>query len=144
MKFFNSKNWELIKYAIGMASKIFLALTLIDVASSFFEGTFDTTQIEIISNILTILFCVATVFIIEHMKVKMWLRILVSYGILLVVVNGFVLGVGLLQGGFPYLESFVNNTITVTIIFAITASISFAAEHVQTKANKKAEDENAE
>ncbi|MCL2168701.1 MAG: hypothetical protein FWB74_01585 [Defluviitaleaceae bacterium] len=142
MKFFKSKNWELIKYGVGMASKLFLAMTILNVIVSFFDGTFDADQAAIISNILTIFFCVSTVFIIERMKTKMWLRILVAYVLLMVLGNGFILAMGIMRGEVPFLENYVNNSITLTIMFAITSTIALTVEHVQEKAKKKAEEEN--
>jgi len=137
-KFFESENWELLKYGFGLASKIFLVGTIVSMIFSFFDGSLGDGQIQLFANLSIILICVASVFVFERMKVKMWLRYVVSYSVLLAVMIGFVWLVGRWVGDVLTFASYLESIIFASVIFIIVVMI----ERLEERVTKKKEDKN--
>ena len=127
---FKSENWELLKYAFGMGSKIFTVMVMINAVNAWFAGELDANYMRLLNQFAIVLTCVAVVFIFEKLRKKVWLKIAISYSAMLVLGLFFTWIVGLMGDG-ATLDNFLNNMAASTVIYVIALIASLVIEHRQ-------------
>jgi len=120
-----------------MASKIFLAITILNAIVLFFQGRLEIEEFRIIGNIFVIFVCIVSVFIFERAQVKMWLKYVIVLVILLVVSTLLVSVMALLSGEPPTLYAYIESIILFVIIFSIAYTIARIAERKEKRSAEK-------
>lgn len=112
-----------------MGAKIFMGFTILDVVVAFFAGTVDADTESIIFNLVIIFACVAANLIFSKTKFATWLRYLLAYmSVLLIMLAYFAI-----VGASGVVATYVNVVIFVTAIFIIIEIVDRIGNHVKKK-----------
>ncbi|MCL2236063.1 MAG: hypothetical protein FWB98_06465 [Defluviitaleaceae bacterium] len=125
---FKGENWELLKYAFGMGSKIFTVMVMVNAVNAWFAGEIDANYMRVFNQFAIVLVCIAVVFLFEKLKSKMWLKIVASYSAMLALSSLFTWIVGLMGEGTTSAD-FLRSIMTNTIIYVIVFIVSLVIEH---------------
>ena len=111
--------FDVAKQAVSLGSKIFLGFTILNIVVSFFQGTADADVVNIAFNLVIIFSCVAANVIFYKTKLSIWLRYLLAYISVLIVMCTYVLVMHTLFEGGDLVQHLVNTVIFTTVIFVI-------------------------
>jgi len=108
-----------LKEALTLSSKIFTGMTLLNLAISAFTGNFDEAGEYILHNLVTIVVCVTSLVIVNKLKMKLWQKLLLSYAVIISILQGYTWLTGQLFGELPpgaHLGAFISQSIIFVII----------------------------
>ena len=124
-----------IKESLALSSKIFMGITVFNLIRSFIAGNVDEATEYILHNLVTIVVCVSSIVITNKLKINMWLKLMISYIIIVSILQGYTWLSEQLFRELPA-GAHLGSFITTTIIFVIIGAASWAAEYMKVKKMK--------
>ncbi|MCL2870488.1 MAG: hypothetical protein FWE26_02500 [Coriobacteriia bacterium] len=134
-KRFVKEAYDVVKQAASLGAKIFMGFTILDVIVSFFAGTVDANTENIIFNLVIIFACIAAIAIFNKLRLAMWLRWLLAYmSVLLIMFMYFwIAGVVILGEAGGTATVYINTIIFVTIVFVLIEVVDWVSSRLKVR-----------
>jgi len=116
-----------IKYGASIGSKVFLGISVVNMIVTFIiTGTvYEDTMYKLVVTFV----CIASIFIFESFKLRMWIKYVLSY----VLVNAILVAYISLTAGYISTTLLLNTLGITTVIFIIVVAVENTKDHIKAR-----------
>jgi len=133
---FLKETFDLLKRAFSVGSKIFVGITVINVIVALFQGTVDANVEGVIDNLMVVFTCVIAFLIFYKTKLPTWLRYLLAYVSVVLIMLVYILFIsGAFTGEGNPIESLINVIVFTTIAFVAIDVADRISDRIKAKSN---------